>query len=369
MPPATLETPTATSPAAPRASLVTDTGGFAGTRRSSFPAVRPPGYFSPDADPAAMKSFFAANGYLVLESAFTAAEVETLKRETTLICRGERGELPDHPRAAAAEPDDSVLQRFLCIHFPHKCSETMRAAMHNETTVRALTTVIGPNVKCMQSMLFIKSSGKPGQAWHQDEDYIATRDRSLTGAWIALDRATVQNGGLWVIPGSHRPGILWEQRWHGDRRFDCSEQSVGFPYTDDDAIPVEVEAGSVVLFNGYLLHRSLPNTAPAGTYRRSLVNHFMSCESHLPWGKLPEGDHVAHYDYRDVIVVAGKDPYAWKGYADIQRPVVRPSGEGGCDKWGGADKKYRDTPLPAVTASDEHEEDHADPGRMPAKAQ
>ncbi len=29
--------------------------------------------------------------------------------------------------------------------------------------------VIGPDVKCMQSMLFIKASGKPGQAWHQDE--------------------------------------------------------------------------------------------------------------------------------------------------------------------------------------------------------
>ena len=28
--------------------------------------------------------------------------------------------------------------------------------------------------------------GDPGQAWHQDEIYIPTRDRSLCGAWIAL---------------------------------------------------------------------------------------------------------------------------------------------------------------------------------------
>src|ERR1019366_8655427 len=92
---ATLESPSATRP-----SLFIDTGGFAGTRRGTFPKVRPPGYFSAGADPAAVKAFYAANGYLVLEGGFTPAEVEELKRETTLICRGERVELPDHPKAA-----------------------------------------------------------------------------------------------------------------------------------------------------------------------------------------------------------------------------------------------------------------------------
>jgi hypothetical protein len=48
--------------------------------------------------------------------------------------------------------------------------------------VDVLTKIISPNVKCMQSMLFIKAAGKPGQAWHQDEDFIPTRDRSLTGS-------------------------------------------------------------------------------------------------------------------------------------------------------------------------------------------
>jgi hypothetical protein len=41
--------------------------------------------------------------------------------------------------------------------------------------VDALTKVIGPNVKSMQTMLFIKSEGMPGQAWHQDEHFIPTR--------------------------------------------------------------------------------------------------------------------------------------------------------------------------------------------------
>jgi len=325
-------------------SRAVETGGFAGTRKSTFPAKRPPGYFSPDADPAAIGAFFRANGYLVMEDAFSPAEVAELKQETTLICRGGRGALEGVDLPPAGATDDQVLNHFLCVHFPHKISAAMRATLFNPPTLKALTSVIGPNVKFMQSMLFIKASGKPGQAWHQDEDYIMTRDRSLLGSWIGLDRATQENGCLWVIPGSHRPGILWEQRWHGDRRFDCAEESVGFPYTDEDAIPVEVEAGSVVFFQGYLLHRSLPNRAPAGTYRRALVNHYMSCESLLPWHKPAENEPMAKVDYRDIIVVAGVDPYAYRGTKDIARPVVRPAGDGGCASWSSKNLQYKDDP-------------------------
>jgi phytanoyl-CoA hydroxylase len=41
-----------------------------------------------------------------------------------------------------------------------------------------------------------------------------------------------------------------------------------FPYRDEDAVAVEVAAGSVVLFNSYLLHRSLPNTGRHGCAAR-----------------------------------------------------------------------------------------------------
>ena len=82
---------------------------------------------------------------------------------------------------------------------------------------------------------------------------------------------------------------------------------IRFPYRDDDAVPVEVKAGSIVFFNGYLLHRSLPNRAKSG-YRRALVNHYMSAESLLPW-KLPqEGEHMAIADFRDIVMVAWPRP-------------------------------------------------------------
>ena len=44
------------------------------------------------------------------------------------------------------------------------------------------------------------------------------------------------------------------------------------------------------------------------------------------------GEHMAITDYRDVVLVAGDDPYAYKGIEDLARPMSRPDKEGGCDR-------------------------------------
>ena len=288
-----------------------------------------------------LAEFYRENGYVVVPDALSPAEVDTLRAETLAICKGERGEMIRGDLDERDEGNADILRRYLCIHFPHKFSEIMYDALSHPVMVDVLTQVIGPNVKCMQSMLFIKASGKPGQAWHQDEYFIPTRDRSLTGGWIALDDATVENGGLWVIPGSHKHGVLWPQWDHDDERFDCAGETYGFPYNDEDALPVEVKAGAIVFFNGYLLHRSLPNRAGSG-YRRVLVNHYCSAETLLPWRTPKEGEHMAIADYRDIEMVAGVDPYAWKGHVDLAKPSVRPTGQGGCEAWRGKhDRKLK----------------------------
>ncbi|MDE0079402.1 MAG: phytanoyl-CoA dioxygenase family protein [Caldilineaceae bacterium] len=290
------------------------------------------GLIAGTASPERVKEFYTENGYYILPDALTLAEVEELRAETTAICKGERGDVDGFEPNVPGEDEDDVLRRYLCIHFPHKISEVMLGYLGHRHIAEVLTQVIGPNVKCMQSMLFIKATGKPGQAWHQDEFFIPTRDRTLTGAWIALDDATIENGCLWVIPGSHKRGIIWPQHDHDDPRFDCAGEAYGFPYSDEDSIPVEVKAGALVFFNGYLLHRSFPNRAQSG-YRRVLVNHYMSAESYLPWRSPKEDEHMATADYRDVVMIAGEDPYPWKAYEEMALPKVRPSGEGGCENW------------------------------------
>ncbi|WP_299448138.1 phytanoyl-CoA dioxygenase family protein [uncultured Phycicoccus sp.] len=271
------------------------------------------------------------DGFVVLPGALGPAEVEELREEAVRLCRGDLAEIGGAAGPVPGESDEDLLRRFLCVHYPHKVSEVAARAMHAPAVVALLTQVIGPNVKSMQSMLFVKSEGKPGQPWHQDEYFIPTRDRSLTAAWIALDDATVENGCLWVLPGSHRRGVLYPARDQDDDEFDCSVEAYDFPYQDDDAVPVEVPAGAAVIFNGYLLHRSLRNSGRHG-FRRALVHHYMSAESLLPWRAVPDNVHVGMHDFRDIVMVAGEDPYAYKGVEDISRPLSRPDKDGGCDR-------------------------------------
>jgi len=293
-----------------------------------------PGYYRHDELDQGAAEFYRENGYLVVVDGLDESGIEALCEETVSICRGKRGEVGGREvmireGELAGLTDHEVLSRVLCIHNPHRISQELLDTLAQPVIVDVLTRVIGPNVKCMQSMLFVKSAGKPGQAWHQDEYYIPTRDRSLAGAWISMDHATVENGCLWVIPGSHRRGVLYPQFPHDDPRFDCTSMSYEFPYDEDrDAIPVEVPRGAIVFFNGYLLHRSLPNRAKSG-FRRALVNHYMSAESFLPW-RHEEGVPIGQLDYRQVVMVAGEDPYPWKPSSVGSKANIRPAGEGGC---------------------------------------
>ena len=299
--------------------------------------ARPEGYYSPDNLDGA-DSFYREKGYLVLENALLSSELEELKAETRKLCRNEDGAIDGVVPAPQDMSDEEAMGRVLCVHFPHKLSPRILATLSHPGLLELLKTLLGPNLKCMQSMLFVKAAGKPGQAWHQDEDFIPTRDRSLIGAWMALDDATVKNGCLWVLPGSHKLGVLWPQRKHLDPRFDCTHESWNFPWEDESSIPVEVKAGSIVFFNGYLLHRSLPNRSEKD-FRRTLVNHYMRAESLLPWMKPEDKTTMALADYRDVVLVAGEDPYAYKGIEDIARAFVRPDLGGGCVDWSDDDQK------------------------------
>ena len=262
------------------------------------------------------KAAYKRDGFVILPNAVDAGAIADIKAEAAMICRKYAPTLPksydrngdSFTGDVSRLSDDEVLSHFLAIHFPHKLSGLFLDMLAHPSIVEALQLVIGPNVKCMQSMLFVKSSGSPGQAWHQDEAFIPTRDRSLTGAWLAIDDATVDNGCLWAVPGSHQRGVIYPVKDHGSSEWDATPGAYGFEEGEAAAVPLEVNSGSLVVFNGYVLHGSHKNRS-AG-YRRVLVNHYMSGESMLPWDQ--GGRLRASQDFRDIVMVAGEDPYAFK---------------------------------------------------------
>ncbi len=272
--------------------------------------------------------FYAEQGYLIVEDVLTGAELAELETDLVKLAKGGYAVPGIKPLPADTGPAEA-LERILCIHMPHFVSPVVRRFTAHPKLTDVLGRIVGAHmrpdhwnggVKCMQSMFFAKPPGKPGQAWHQDECFIPTRDRSLCAAWIAIDDATVDNGCLRVIPGSHLAATLYPSSEHDKTdEFDPTPESCGFDESGE--IAVELRAGSVLFFNGYLLHRSRKNSS--GRYRRSLVNHYMSTQSPLHWcldEKLADGGRHGS-DNRSVHVVCGEDPYARLGYTIPANPV------------------------------------------------
>ena len=102
---------------------------------------------------------------------------------------------------------------------------------------------------------------------HMDNSFLTTDPWSCTGIWIALDDATLENGCLWAVPGSHTsqdPNAFLRTRTNEETGImetymDLMDPFV--PYNTEGAVPLEVEAGSIVLLHGSLVHYSSPNTS------------------------------------------------------------------------------------------------------------
>jgi len=105
--------------------------------------------------------------------------------------------------------------------------------------------------------------------WHQDSPYWAHfcehLDR-LPNVMVTLDDADRENGCFRLISGSHRRGMLPGREGEGvlGPLFTRRDQ-----FREDDAVLVEVPAGSLVFFSPHIVHGSYPNRS--ARLRRALV--------------------------------------------------------------------------------------------------
>jgi phytanoyl-CoA hydroxylase len=272
---------------------------------------------------------YMSEGFVVVEGLVSDQQRQAVSGELLAFARGDYP-VENPPAVPEDATDEQRLAQILAVHFPHWVSPIVADMVRHPRIAAVLGEITGAHipywdgrVKCMQSMLFAKPPGLPGQAWHQDERYIPTRDRSLIGAWIALDDADEENGCLRVLPRSHRTGELFALRDHGlPEEFDPGEEAYGFDPADERLLTVK--AGDVVFFNGYLLHRSLRN-ASVNRNRRALVNHYCSAWSNLPW-MTRQGIDVGTADYRAIVPVVGEDPYPERPIEPgLDRVFLRPA--------------------------------------------
>jgi ectoine hydroxylase-related dioxygenase (phytanoyl-CoA dioxygenase family) len=134
-----------------------------------------------------------------------------------------------------------------------------------------LVDLIGPRLDCFLSQFIFKNPGAWGQPWHQDGFYFPfTPARPIVGVWLAVTEATLENGCLHVLPGSHREPV---HEHVADRRPGANLGYVEIVDHDMSAAePVLMDPGDLLLFDSHLMHRSTDNTSPG--IRAAMVYHY-----------------------------------------------------------------------------------------------
>ena len=257
---------------------------------------------------------FRRDGFLIVRGLVSPEEVAELRQHTLDLMQGS---LPEQTQEMAARdtgsdmavsiqgleappahftPEEKV-QYFLRIHMLHRRLALHERFLLHPRVLDVLEALIGPDILALQSMLFLKPPGKPGQGWHQDSYYIPTHPDTLCGAWVAVDDVDEMNGAMWMAKSSQAQPVYPPREGYGFGQTELSniQSVVGVSDPDDekndlsqvageyDQILAAMRAGDVVFFGGHILHRSKRNFS-ADRMRRAFVGHYCNARSFTQWG-------------------------------------------------------------------------------------
>lgn len=183
-----------------------------------------------------MHAEFKKNGYVLIKNFFSQAEVDVL--------------VADIKEASSTKTGNDVLDKgHLKFHalIMHR-SEKLRAFISQTKIIDFLKQFAGPDIWVRWDQAVEKKPGAGTFPWHQDNQYSQLKDAHFQ-FWISLTTMTAENGGLWVVPGSHK-GML---------KCDYEDSHVSYKGDVSNAEFISAEPGDVVLFSSFLLHSTTPN--------------------------------------------------------------------------------------------------------------
>ena len=227
-----------------------------------------------------MQAKFKQNGYVFIKNFFSQAEVDAL--------------VTDIKEASATKSDDDVLDKGnLKFHalIMHR-SEKLRAFISQPKIVDFLKQFTGPDIWVRWDQAVEKKPGAGTFPWHQDNQYSQLKDQHFQ-FWISLTTMTADNGGLWVVPGSHK-GML---------KYDVEDNHVSYKGDVSNAEFISAEPGDIVLFSSFLLHSTTPNITQKS--RWAYVVEYMRMDAIDPYINAPHlviaKNGKPHLEYLDKI--------------------------------------------------------------------
>jgi phytanoyl-CoA hydroxylase len=216
-----------------------------------------------------------ANGYLIVKAFASSTLLESMLTSVRkLVRRVESGEdirpILVQPETALLSADAPLENRTSKVFRVHREDEVFAGFAREPHLLSMVADLLGPDLDCFLSQFIFKHPSAIGQPWHQDAYYFPFDRTPQVGAWLAVTQATLENGPLWVLPGSHREPV------HAVEPDPRPGANLGYvEIVDHDTraeIPVLLDAGDLLLFHSHLFHRSTDNRSEG--MRAAMVYHY-----------------------------------------------------------------------------------------------
>ena len=214
--------------------------------------------------------FYQDNGFIIIEDFLTADELEVWRKNVDeAVAQREDRKLADgRMRDGQNEYYDRVFVQRINLWQDH---EGMRQLMLNPHLGEMASQLAGiSGIRIWHDQALIKEPWGNPTGWHLDNPYWSFSSRDAISLWVALDDATLTNGCLYFIPGTHKTAT-----------FDNSGigQNIGdlfqvYPqWAGLEAVPAVMSAGSCSFHNGLVAHGAGANMTPG--YRRAMTCGYM----------------------------------------------------------------------------------------------
>lgn len=225
-------------------------------------------------------------GALVVEGVLDDATRKQMKSILADLVERSRA-VKTHDSVYDLEPGHSSSDpRVRRIKAPHKVNPVFAEFMRSPRLLAILRALLGESVRLHGSKLNLKSPGFGSPVeWHQDWPFYPHTNDDLLAVGVMLDDTTVENGALYIVPGTHR-GPTYDH--HGaDGHFCGAMDFAASGLRFEDAVPCVGPAGSCSFHHVRTVHGSAQNTS---SRPRGLLLYEMAAADAFPLMGIPDYD-------------------------------------------------------------------------------
>ena len=144
-------------------------------------------------------------------------------------------------------------------HKPHLLFTWLADLVRHPAILDAVEDVLGPNLLAWSTSFFIKEARDPAYvSWHQDATYWGLSAPDVLTAWVALTDATVENGAMRMVPGSHDTQLEHRDTFAPNNLLSRG-QEIAVEVDEARGVDILLRAGEMSLHHVRMVHGSPAN--------------------------------------------------------------------------------------------------------------